>query len=213
MFILFISFQPRRVETSLNRLSVFLIFSYHSSNNLMLFVKDIPGSSCSFSGLAMELTVSARHPNNFSGEMEFRIQYMRLVCTHYLPVPVIGQSLGIVHVCVHPFVCESSLHSSGSGITKFWIVPNACECLSQHIQTLTPTPGNRFINLLPLPCLGFDTLQGGTPTFRYPLCSTQPLTAHTGLPTSMLRCPLPLAWPMTFYTNLPPPCAFPLLWA
>ena len=145
--------------------------------------------------------------------MEFRIQYMKLLCTHYFPVPVIGQSLGIVHVCVHPFVCESSLHNSSSEITKFWLVLNPCECLSQHIQTLIPTPGNCFINMLPLPCLGFDTLQWGTPRFRYYLCSTQPLPTHTELPASMHGCTPPLAWPLTFYTNPPPLCGFPLLWA
>ena len=80
--------------------------------------------------------------------MEFRIQYMRPVCTHYFPVPVIGQNLGIVHVCVHAFVCESSLHSSDSDVTKFWIVPNPCECLLQHIQILIPTPGNFYKHTL-----------------------------------------------------------------
>ena len=145
--------------------------------------------------------------------MGFRFQCMRLVYTHYFPVPVIGQSLGIIHVCVHAFVCESSLHSSGSDTTKFWIVPNPLECLSQHIQTLTPISGNCFINILPLPCLGFDTLQWDTPMFRYSPYSTQPLTARTGLPTSMHGCPSPLDWPLTFYTNMPPPCGFLLLWA
>ena len=144
--------------------------------------------------------------------MKIRIQYMRLVCTHYSPVPLIGQSLGSIHVPVHAFVWVSSLHNSGSDITKLWIVPNQCECLSQHIQILTPTPSNRFINILPLPCLGFDTLQWNTPMFRYSPCSTQPLTAHTGLPTSMHGCPPPLAWPLTFYTNLPPSCGFRLFW-
>ena len=129
---------------------------------------------------------------------------MRHVCTHYFPVPVIGQSLGSVNVCVHAFVCVSSLHSSGSDVTKFSIVPNPRECLSQHIQTLIPTPGNCFINMLPLPCLGFDTLQWHTPRFRYFPCSTQPLTAHTVLPTSMHGCPPPLDWPQTFYTSLLP---------
>ena len=50
--------------------------------------------------------------------MEFRIQYMRLVCIHYFPVLVIEQSLGCVHVCFLAFVCVSSLHSSCSDIRK-----------------------------------------------------------------------------------------------
>ena len=146
--------------------------------------------------------------------MKIRIQYMRLVCTHYFPVPVIGQSLGSVRVCVLAFVCVSSLHSSCSDITKFWIVPSPCESLyHQHIQTLTPTPGNPYINIPPLPCLGFDTLQWDTPMFRYFPYSTQPLTAHTGLPTSMHGCPPPLDWPLPFYTDLSTPSGFLLLWA
>ena len=51
-------------------------------------------------------------------------------------------------VCVHAFVCESSLHSSDSDVTKFWIVPNPCECLLQHIQILIPTPGNFYKHTL-----------------------------------------------------------------
>lgn len=77
--------------------------------------------------------------------------------------------------CGHPFVCESSLHSSGSVITNSELSPTHVECLSQHIQTLTPTPGNCFINLLPLPCLGFDTCKGGTPHVQIPSLFHQPL--------------------------------------
>ena len=143
--------------------------------------------------------------------MEFRTQCMRLVYTHYFPVPVMDR-VWEVDMCAHAFVCVPPLYNSGSDITKLWIVPNQCECLSQHIRILTPTPSNRFINILPLPCLGFDTLQWNTPMFRYSPCSTQPLTAHTGLPTSMHGCPPPLAWPLTFYTNLPPSCGFRLFW-
>ena len=145
--------------------------------------------------------------------MEFRIQYRKSVCTHYFPVPLIGHSLGSVHVCMHASLCVSSVDSSVSDITKCWIVPNPLECLSQHIQAMTPTPGNPFISILPLSCLGFDTLHWHIPMCRYCSCSTQPLTAHTGLPTSMHGCPPPLDWPLPFYTNLPTPCGFLLFWA
>ena len=82
---------------------------------------------------------------------------------------------------MHSSLCVSSVDSSVSVITKCWIVPNPFECLSQHIQALTPTPGSPFISILPLSCLGFDTLHWHTPMFRYSPCS-QPLTAHTDLP-------------------------------
>ena len=114
--------------------------------------------------------------------MEFRIQYRRSVCTHYFPVPFIGHSLGNVHVCMHACQCVSSVDSSVSDITKCWIVPKPLECLSQHIQALTPTPGSCFISVLPLSCLGFDTLHWHIPMCRYCSCSTQPLTAHPDLP-------------------------------
>ena len=86
-----------------------------------------------------------------------------------------------VCVYVHACVCVSSLYSSGSDITKCGIVPNSCGCLSQHIQTLTPTPGNPFINTPSLCCLGFDTLHWDTPMCRYSPCSTQTLNVHTKL--------------------------------
>ena len=44
---------------------------------------------------------------------------------------------------------------------------------------------------VPLFFLGFYTLHWDTPLCSYSPCSTQPLTAHTGLPTSMHVCPLP----------------------
>ena len=80
-----------------------------------------------------------------------------------------------IPLCVYP------LQIAVSDITKCWIVPNLFECLSQHIQALTPTPGSPFISVLSLSCLGFDTLHWHTPMFRYSPCS-QPLTAHTDLP-------------------------------
>ena len=113
--------------------------------------------------------------------MEFRIQYRRSVCTHYSPVPLIGHILGSVCVRVNSSVCISSLYSSVSDITKYWIVLNPFECLSQHIQALTPTPGSPFISIPPLPCLGFDTLHWHTPMCRYSPCYTQSLPAHTEL--------------------------------
>lgn len=114
--------------------------------------------------------------------MEFRIQYMRLVCTHYFPVPVIEQSLRCVHVCFLGFVCVSSLHSSCSDITKIWIASIQCGCLPQHIQTLTPTPGIHFINITPHILLGlWYSLMG------YP--HTPPVTLSLYLPT--LGCPVP----------------------
>ena len=113
--------------------------------------------------------------------MEFRIQYRRSVCTHYSPVPLIGHILGSVCVRVNSSVCISSLYSSVSDITKYWIVLNPFECLSQHIQALTPTPGSPFISVPPLPCLGFDTLHWHTPMCRYSPCYTQSLPAHTEL--------------------------------
>ena len=74
--------------------------------------------------------------------MEFRLQYMTSVCTHYFPVPIIGHSLGSAHGCVHASVCVYPPYvcSSVSDITQCWIVSNPSECLSQHIQALTPTP-------------------------------------------------------------------------
>ena len=62
--------------------------------------------------------------------MEFRIQYMKLVCTHYFPVPIIGQHLGIVHVCVSPSCIALALRSKNS--------------------ELSPTHVNAFLNILRL---------------------------------------------------------------
>ena len=71
-----------------------------------------------------------------------------------------------------------------------------------------------FYKHTPLTLLGlWYSVMGYPPMFRYSPCSTQPLTAHTGLPTSMHGCPPPLAWSLTLYTNLPPPCEFSHLWA
>jgi len=78
-------------------------------------------------------------------------------------------------------VCVSSLYSSDSNITKCWIDPNTCECLSQHFHILTPTPGNPFVNIHPLVCLGFDTLHWDTLMCRYSPCSTQLLITLIGL--------------------------------
>ena len=78
-------------------------------------------------------------------------------------------------------VCVSSLYSSDSNITKCWIDPNTCECLSQHFHILTPTPGNPFVNIHPLVCLGFDTLHWDTSMCRYSPCSTQLLITLIGL--------------------------------
>ena len=159
----------------------------------------------------MELTIPPRNPQKFSGKWDLESNVWDLyilIISQFLSLDRVWEVYMCVCMCVCMPVCVSPLHNSGSDITKLWIVPNPCECLSQHIQTLTPTPSNGFVNILPLPCLGFDTLQSNTPVFRYSPCSTQPLTAHTGLPTSMHGCPPPLAWPLTFYTHLPPPCGF-----
>ena len=62
----------------------------------------------------------------------------------------------VICVCV----CTSYLYSSGSHITKCWIVANMCECLSQTVQTLTPTPGNPFINMPPYPAWAWMLVLG-----------------------------------------------------
>ena len=123
--------------------------------------------------------------------MEFRIQYMRLVCIHYFPVLVIEQSLGCVHVCFLAFVCVSSLHNSCSDIRKLWIVPNPCGCLPQHIQTLTPTPGIHFINIPPLILLGLWYSAVGYPHVQIlPLfhlasnCPNRAALFHAWMPSS-----------------------------
>ena len=68
--------------------------------------------------------------------MEIRIQYMRHVCTHYFPVPVIGQSLGNVNVCVCMPLC---------------VYPPciALALMSQNSQ-LSPTHVNAFLNIFRL---------------------------------------------------------------
>ena len=68
--------------------------------------------------------------------MKIRIQYMRLVCTHYFPVPVIGQSLGSVHVCVHACVCVYP--------------PNITQALISKNAGLSPTHVNAFLNIFRL---------------------------------------------------------------
>ena len=68
--------------------------------------------------------------------MKIRIQYMRLVCTHYFPVPDIGQSLGSVHVCVCMPLC---------------VYPPciALALISQNSE-LSPIHVNLFINIFRL---------------------------------------------------------------
>ena len=130
--------------------------------------------------------------NNFSKKSQlFLVEngiynpiYVCTVCTHDFPVPVIGHSLGCVHVRVHASVCvyPAPQYRSGSDITKCWIVPNTCECLSQHIQTLTPTPGNPFINTPTYPAWALILYSGTHPCLHILLV---PLSLKQIWPTSM----------------------------
>ena len=92
----------------------------------MFLVQDIQGSSYTFPALFIELTIFLRMPNYFYLKIEFRIQCVRHIYSHYLPDPLIRQSLESVHMHVSACVCVSSLYTSGSDITKCWIICKTC---------------------------------------------------------------------------------------
>ena len=96
--------------------------------------------------------------------------------------------------CAWLCVCVPSLYRSGSDITKCWIVPNTCECLSKHIQTLTLMPGNPFINTSPYPAWALILYSGSYPCLHNLLV---PLSLKQIWPTSMHGYPSLLAWPLT----------------
>ena len=67
--------------------------------------------------------------------MEFRIQYMRSVCTHYFPVPLIDR-VWEVYMCVCMPVCVYP--------------PNITQALISKNAGLSPTHVNAFLNIFRL---------------------------------------------------------------
>ena len=62
-----------------------------------------------------------------------------------------------VDMCAHASVCVPPLYNSGSDITKLWIVPNQCECLSQHIWSFSfsVSPSSEYSGLISFGLISF----------------------------------------------------------
>lgn len=105
LFILtFTLFQPWTVGISLKWLLCPGDDSQHCLNNLMLLVKDTPGSSCTFPAQAMELRISPRVPNYILWKLQFYIQYWTvyiLIISHLFSLDRVWQ----VYLCRCLLVC------------------------------------------------------------------------------------------------------------
>ena len=141
--------------------------------------------------------------------MEFRIQYMRLIISQFLSLDRVWEAYMCMcmPLCEYPPCITLALISQNSGLSPTHVPFSTYSDSDTHFR-------QPFYKHTPLTLLGlWYSVMGYPPMFRYSPCSTQPLTTHTGLPTSMHGCPPPLAWSLTLYTNLPPPCEFSHLWA
>ena len=85
-------------------LFVLLTSPHHSLNNLMLLVQDIPGSSCTFPALAIEITISAGSPNYFNGKwnLESNIWYLYiLIISRFFSLDTVWE----VYMCMCTPLC------------------------------------------------------------------------------------------------------------